>query len=210
LLIFIYIYVHIRKKKHIRKFIFLFVYIYIYFLYIQLIKYISYFKYVFIYALCNKEINLHDILREIRLNKNKRNISRVFSLSVNTYMGKNNYIILIKFNNNYNSNLMYKNISHILVTSSIKEPIPGWIDNFYGPLGLSIGTGRRILRTMYANKYVCEDIVPIDIVIKAVLVVIWKLGLTKYDYQLTFTTLIVSNYKHENFLSLLGTASIHI
>jgi len=76
---------------------------------------------------------------------------------------------------------MYKNISY-LVTSSIKEPIPGWIDNFYGPMGLSIGTGKGILRVMCINEYVCEDIVPIDIVIKAVLVVIWKLGLTKYDH----------------------------
>jgi len=81
-------------------------------------------------------------------------------------------------------------------------------------LGLSIGGGKGVLRVMYANEYVCEDIVPIDIVIKAVLVVIWKLGLTKYDYQLTFTftftSLIVSNYKHESFFSLLGTSSIHI
>jgi len=49
-------------------------------------------------------------------------------------------------------------------------------------MGLSIGTAKGVLRVMFGNEYVCEDIVPVDIVIKAVLVVIWKLGLTKYDY----------------------------
>jgi len=76
----------------------------------------------------------------------------------------------------------------------MEEPIPGWVDNIYGPMGLSVSAGIGILRVLYMNEYICEDVVPVDIVIKAVLVVIWKLGLTKYDHQLTFTSLIVSNY----------------
>jgi len=59
-------------------------------------------------------------------------------------------------------------------------------------LGISIGIGKGILRVLHINKYVCEDIIPIDIVTKAVLVVIWKLALTKYDHQLIFTSFIVS------------------
>jgi len=82
----------------------------------------------------------------------------------------------------------------------MEEPIPGWIDNIYGPTGLSIGVGKGILRVIYMNEYICEDVVPIDIVIKAILVVIWKLGLTMYDHQLIFTSLIVPNYKHKSFL----------
>jgi len=81
----------------------------------------------------------------------------------------------------------------------MKEPIPGWIDNVYGPIGLSIGGGKGVLRVTYLNKYVCENIVPVDIVVKAVLVVIWKLGFIKYDHKYisVYTFLIVSNYKHK-------------
>jgi len=99
--------------------------------------------------------------------------------------------------------IIYKSIKmyHILVTPSIEEPIPGWIDNIYGPMGLSIGAGKGILRVMYINKYVCENVIPVDIVVKAVLVVVWKLGLIKYDHQhiSAHTFLTVSNYKHKSF-----------
>jgi len=54
----------------------------------------------------------------------------------------------------------------------MEEPIPGWIDNIYGPTGLSISVGKGILRVTYINQYVCENVVPVDIVVKAVLVVI--------------------------------------
>jgi len=52
------------------------------------------------------------------------------------------------------------------------------------------------------NQYVCDNIVPVDIVVKAVLVVIWKFGLIKYDHQhiSAHTFLTVSNYKHKSFL----------
>jgi len=84
----------------------------------------------------------------------------------------------------------------------MEEPIPGWIDNIYGPIGLTIGGGKGILRVMYMNQYVRDNVVPVDIVVKAVLVVIWKLGLIKYDHQhiSAHTFLTVSNYKHKSFL----------
>jgi len=51
------------------------------------------------------------------------------------------------------------------------------------------------------NQYVRDNVVPVDIVVKAVLVVIWKLGLIKYDHQhiSAHTFLTVSNYKHKSF-----------
>jgi len=64
----------------------------------------------------------------------------------------------------------------------MEEPIPGWVDNIYGPMGLTVSAGKGILRVLYSNEYANEDIVPVDIVIKAMIVVIWKLGLTKYDH----------------------------
>jgi len=70
--------------------------------------------------------------------------------------------------------------------SSIKEPVPGWIDNVYGPIGLLIGSGKGVVHVTCINKYTHKNIIPVDIVVKAVLVVIWKLGLIKYDHQHTF------------------------
>lgn len=52
----------------------------------------------------------------------------------------------------------------------------------YGPMGLFIGGGKGVLRVTYCNKYIPENLIPVDIVIKAILVVTWKLGLTTYDY----------------------------
>ncbi|KYN30861.1 Fatty acyl-CoA reductase 1 [Trachymyrmex septentrionalis] len=62
-----------------------------------------------------------------------------------------------------------------IVGPSLDEPIPGWIDNVYGPMGLFIVGGKGILRVAYLNKTVDEDVIPVDVVIKATLVVIWKL-----------------------------------
>jgi len=79
--------------------------------------------------------------------------------------------------NNNNSTIIF----YILVMPTLKEPIPGWIDNFYGPIGLFVGGGTGIMRVACLNKTVNEDAVPVDIVIKAIIVVAWKLGLTRYD-----------------------------
>ncbi|XP_036143717.1 fatty acyl-CoA reductase 1 isoform X2 [Monomorium pharaonis] len=67
-----------------------------------------------------------------------------------------------------------------IVTSSIREPFPGWIDNYYGPIGLYIGGGKGVIRVGYLDRSCHNNIVPVDIVIKAMLVVCWKLGLTTF------------------------------
>lgn len=67
---------------------------------------------------------------------------------------------------------------------SLKEPIPGWIDNIYGPIGIFIGGGKGITRVACLNKSVNQDAVPVDIVIKTIIVVSWKLGLTTYDHNI--------------------------
>ncbi|XP_018304324.1 fatty acyl-CoA reductase 1-like [Mycetomoellerius zeteki] len=65
-----------------------------------------------------------------------------------------------------------------IVGPSLYEPIPGWIDNVYGPIGIFIGGGKGILRVAYLNKTAEQNLIPVDIVTRAILVVVWKLGLT--------------------------------
>ncbi|XP_024886088.1 fatty acyl-CoA reductase 1-like isoform X2 [Temnothorax curvispinosus] len=94
-----------------------------------------------------------------------------------------------------------------MVLSSIEEPMPGWIDNVYGPIGLFIGGGKGIVRVGYCNKYLNEDVVPVDIVIKAILIVSWKIGLTTFTAGFTFV-LNCTNQRpmsHQNVMKLLST-----
>ncbi|KAG5327386.1 FACR1 reductase, partial [Pseudoatta argentina] len=77
----------------------------------------------------------------------------------------------------YSSSLPCAIVRPSIIGPSQDEPIPGWIDNLYGPMGLFVGGGKGIIRVAYLNKTVREDVIPVDIVIKATLVLIWKLGL---------------------------------
>uniref|UniRef100_A0A1B0ALP3 Fatty acyl-CoA reductase n=1 Tax=Glossina palpalis gambiensis TaxID=67801 RepID=A0A1B0ALP3_9MUSC len=63
-----------------------------------------------------------------------------------------------------------------IVVSSIFEPVPGWIDNFNGPIGLLIACGLGILRTSHANPNVRADIVPVDVCVQGLILAGYKLG----------------------------------
>ncbi|XP_012288416.1 fatty acyl-CoA reductase 1 [Orussus abietinus] len=65
-----------------------------------------------------------------------------------------------------------------IVISSLEEPIPGWLDNFNGPVGLMIGGGKGILRTVFLEPNVSSDFIPVDVAIKAMITVAWKRGCT--------------------------------
>lgn len=53
-----------------------------------------------------------------------------------------------------------------IVISSMKEPFPGYCDNFNGPIGLLIGSGIGIVRTMYCDPGNIADFTPVDVSIK--------------------------------------------
>ncbi|XP_073831839.1 fatty acyl-CoA reductase wat-like [Musca autumnalis] len=63
-----------------------------------------------------------------------------------------------------------------IVVSSYREPFSGWIDNFNGPVGLLVACGLGVMRTNHANPDIKPDIVPVDIVAKALLVAGYKLA----------------------------------
>ncbi|KXJ70568.1 hypothetical protein RP20_CCG023141 [Aedes albopictus] len=63
-----------------------------------------------------------------------------------------------------------------IVISSMRDPIPGWIDNFNGPVGLLVGSGIGICRTMYCDPNNVADYTPVDVCIKAMIVAAWKKG----------------------------------
>lgn len=61
-----------------------------------------------------------------------------------------------------------------IVISSMIEPFPGWVDNFNGPVGLLVGSGIGITRTMYCNPDNLTDFTPVDVCIKAMIIAAWK------------------------------------
>jgi len=72
---------------------------------------------------------------------------------------------------------------HFLVTPLLNDPFSGWIDNFYGMIGILVGGGKGVLRVFNASKHICLDAMPVDIVIKGIIITTWKLGLNTDDYQ---------------------------
>ncbi|XP_039307350.1 fatty acyl-CoA reductase 1-like isoform X2 [Solenopsis invicta] len=99
----------------------------------------------------------------------------------------------------YSSSLPCAIVRPSAVFPSMTEPMPGWIDNIYGPIGLYIGAGKGIIHIGYIDKHVSGKMVPVDIVIKAILVVCWKIGLTTSTAD---STLFVLNCAHQNSLTL--------
>ncbi|XP_020298375.1 fatty acyl-CoA reductase 1-like [Pseudomyrmex gracilis] len=68
-----------------------------------------------------------------------------------------------------------------IVVSSVNDPVPGWIDNFNGPMGMLIGGGTGLLRVIYADSSITCDFIPVDLVIKAMIIVVWKRGIQNFS-----------------------------
>ena len=63
-----------------------------------------------------------------------------------------------------------------IVTSTIFEPMPGWLDNFNGPVGLMILGGKGILRVSGGKPDIVCDYIPVDVSTKATVTAAWKRG----------------------------------
>lgn len=62
------------------------------------------------------------------------------------------------------------------VVSTYKEPLPGWIDNLYGPTGACVAAASGLLRTLHCDPDVVADIVPVDKCAAAVLAAAWDVS----------------------------------
>uniref|UniRef100_A0A8D9ACD6 Fatty acyl-CoA reductase n=1 Tax=Cacopsylla melanoneura TaxID=428564 RepID=A0A8D9ACD6_9HEMI len=78
-----------------------------------------------------------------------------------------------------------------IVISTAKDPIPGWIDNLYGPTGLVCGAQAGIIRSVLADPDVKADIVPVDFVANALVCAPWD---ARQRYQKDNSSMPVYNY----------------
>lgn len=63
-----------------------------------------------------------------------------------------------------------------IVIPGWKEPMPGWVDNLNGPVGIMIGAGKGVIRTMLCNKEYNAEVIPVDFAINGLLTIAWKVG----------------------------------
>ncbi|KAG6458446.1 hypothetical protein O3G_MSEX010869 [Manduca sexta] len=57
-----------------------------------------------------------------------------------------------------------------IVISALKEPSPGWIDNWNGATGLFVGMSTGVMKVMIGKGDNVTDLVPLDIVINLIIV----------------------------------------
>lgn len=61
----------------------------------------------------------------------------------------------------------------ISVIPCLKEPLPGWVDNLNGPLGLSIAVAKGVMRVVNCNPDKSADMIPADIVANGLIAAAW-------------------------------------
>ncbi|CAG4910919.1 unnamed protein product [Colias eurytheme] len=63
-----------------------------------------------------------------------------------------------------------------IVTPSHQDPVPGWVDNLNGPIGLMIGAGKGVIRSMHCYGHYHAEVIPVDIAINALVVIPYYLN----------------------------------
>lgn len=61
--------------------------------------------------------------------------------------------------------------------------MPGWLDNFNGPVGILVAGGIGIMRSLYGDPNAIVDFTPIDIAIKSIITCAWRHGIKTERYS---------------------------
>ncbi|CAH1977794.1 unnamed protein product [Acanthoscelides obtectus] len=68
-----------------------------------------------------------------------------------------------------------------IVISTYREPVPGWINNLYGPTGIVAATMSGVLRVMSVDIDCKADMVPVDTCVAGLLASAWDTGCKKVE-----------------------------
>nr|XP_054928154.1 putative fatty acyl-CoA reductase CG5065 [Dermacentor andersoni] len=69
-----------------------------------------------------------------------------------------------------------------IVTAAIREPLPGWVDNYNGSTGMLVVVGLGILQSVLAEKNYVLDGVPVDIVANMLICAAWHTAETRPEH----------------------------
>lgn len=98
--------------------------------------------------------------------------------------------------------LIKLNVIIFVVTSTVKEPVIGWIDNLYGPTGVVAGAGTGVLRTLHCDEHINANIVPVDMTCNALIAAAWDVGINNNNNnsetkQITEITSQITNQQND-------------
>lgn len=66
-----------------------------------------------------------------------------------------------------------------IVINMLKDPIPGWVDNFNGLCGIFVTCGIGLQRTMLSHKDTFLNLVPVDVCVNGLIISSWVKGTGK-------------------------------
>ncbi|XP_070504908.1 putative fatty acyl-CoA reductase CG5065, partial [Chironomus tepperi] len=66
-----------------------------------------------------------------------------------------------------------------IVTATVSEPMPGWIDSLFGPTAVIAANGKGIFHTIIGDSDMFIDLVPADTVINVIIAAAWKTAQSK-------------------------------
>lgn len=96
-----------------------------------------------------------------------------------------------------------------IVIASHKEPLPGWVDNMNGPTGLLIGAGKGVIRSMHCNDSYLADVVPVDIVVNACILLSFITAMEK-PKDLKICNITQSGYNPMTWGEALDMGRVHV
>ncbi|XP_070153483.1 putative fatty acyl-CoA reductase CG5065 [Polyergus mexicanus] len=70
-----------------------------------------------------------------------------------------------------------------IVIPSYKEPMPGWVDNLNGPIGLLVGGGKGVIRSMHCNGNYNAEVVPVDVAINTLIAIAYKVATSQENSE---------------------------
>nr|CAD7431212.1 unnamed protein product [Timema monikensis] len=74
------------------------------------------------------------------------------------------------------------------------DPLPGWVDTLNGPIGVLVGAGKGVIRSMMCNPNYQAEMIPVDLAINAMIAVAHKTATHKEEeipvYNLTSSTYV--------------------
>ncbi|XP_049861196.1 putative fatty acyl-CoA reductase CG5065 isoform X1 [Schistocerca gregaria] len=81
-----------------------------------------------------------------------------------------------------------------IVTPVFNEPLTGWVDNLNGPVGILVGAGKGVIRSMLCGPDFCTEIIPVDIAVNGIITAAWDTAVRRPDempvYNLSTSSLV--------------------
>ncbi|KAL2719271.1 fatty acyl-CoA reductase wat-like isoform X2, partial [Vespula squamosa] len=77
-----------------------------------------------------------------------------------------------------------------MVISTYREPIRGWIDNMYGPIGMTVGAALGLIRSAYCDGSIKMELAPGDLTINGLIASAWDIA----NYQRSSEDIPIYNY----------------